>query len=218
MQWLASLVEDVIGNIDDIIDGTLAGRFDRVLEPLRAGANLHTFDASRGVVRADIGRADFNAGNERFAGAGAFGAGFDFRVFHREAETSGELASDADVAEHIDTVWRNLKVQHGVTVGVEIVDRRAERCVLAEDHDAVVVLTDLKFFRRAHHASRWLAAQLRRLDLEIARQHGSRERNHDLVALHKILGTTDDVVDFALVASGHLAAAQAIGIGVLSEL
>ena len=39
-----------------------------------------------------------------------------------------------------------------------------------------------------------------------------------MVALNEILGTTDDVVDFALFAGRDLAAAQAVGIWMLAEL
>ena len=63
-----------------------------------------------------------------------------------------------------------------------------------------------------------MAAQLGRLNLKIAWEHRTRQCNHHVVALNEILGTTDDVVDFALFAGGDLAAAQAVGVWMLFEL
>ena len=108
MQRLASFVQHVIGHIDDVVDRALASRLNGILEPLRAGADLDAFDTRRGVVRADFGGFDFDAGNERFAGASTGSAGFNLWIFYREAETCREFASDAKVAEHIDAVGSDL--------------------------------------------------------------------------------------------------------------
>ena len=47
------------------------------------------------------------------------------------------------MAEHVDAIGRDLEVEDGVPVGVELVDGCAEGGVLINDHDAFVILADL---------------------------------------------------------------------------
>ena len=101
-------MQHIVRHIDDVVDRTLTSGFDGILEPLRAGTDLHTFDANRSIMWASFRGADFDAGNERFAITSVFGAGFDFWVFYREAELGGKFASDTNVAEHIDAVRSDL--------------------------------------------------------------------------------------------------------------
>ena len=81
-----------------------------------------------------------------------------------------------------------------------------------------MILTDLQFLGGAHHPGGRLAAQLGGLDLKVAGQHGTGQRNHDLITLVEIFSAADDIVHFTCCTSAHLAATEAIGIGVLSIL
>ena len=215
MERLAGFVQHVVGDIDDVIDRALTSGLDGVLEPTRTGAYLDPLNADCSIVRAGLGGADLDTTDERLASRFVFRAGFDIGVFHIDAKLSGQLAGDADVAQHVDTVGRDLEVEDRVAVGEESVQRRAERGVRLEDHDAVVVLANLKFLGGAHHTLGWLAPQLGGFDLEIAGEDGAGQRDHDLITLGEVPGTADDVVDYALFARGHLTAAQAVGVRVL---
>ena len=73
-------MKDVVSDVDDVVDRTLASAFNRILEPLGTGADFDSLDADCSVMWADLGGADFDARNECFACGSVFLASFDFGV------------------------------------------------------------------------------------------------------------------------------------------
>ena len=53
---LSELVHHVIGDVSDVVDGSLTYGLESFDEPLRRGTNFHSADDSRGESRAKIFR------------------------------------------------------------------------------------------------------------------------------------------------------------------
>src|SRR4051812_5993898 len=55
MKRAAQLVQNEIGDVDDVVDGAQADRSEPGLEPLRTGGDLDPANDARGVQRAAVG-------------------------------------------------------------------------------------------------------------------------------------------------------------------
>src|SRR6185503_19993055 len=65
VQRLAQLVKHVVGDVCDVVDGTLTNRFAAFGEPLRGWTNLYTAYKARGVTRTQIRILDLNGSQAR---------------------------------------------------------------------------------------------------------------------------------------------------------
>ena len=109
VQRPAAVLTDVVGHIDERVDGPQANRLQSVLQPLRRGAVRHALDVAGGEHRAGVRRllGELELHVDRALG-GAFDAD-DARLVLQGAEPrSGEIARDAAHARAVRTVRRQL--------------------------------------------------------------------------------------------------------------
>jgi hypothetical protein len=119
MAGVAQFEGDVVGDIDNIVDGALADGFEGSAEPVGAGADLDAADEPGGEERAAVGDAVVQV---QVVAQGPAGAG---QVDGGEAEGAGglgvagggDLAGDADMAEAVAAVAGHLDIDDGVAVG-----------------------------------------------------------------------------------------------------
>jgi hypothetical protein len=104
-------------------------------------------------------------------------------VAPREARAAagGELACDANDAEAVAAVRRDIDFEDGVVEPQVLGDAHALRRFRVEQQQAVHVVCELELFGRAEHAVRLYAAELRSADGLAARQlrPNARERRFD---------------------------------------
>ena len=210
MKWLAEFEKNEICDIDHIVHRTKSHRGQAVAEPLRAGADFHTRDATQGVERTSLAlEAHLPLGTRCWRKRRLGG-------LDRQTGENSKLAGHAKVAEPIGAVRRDLEFQNGLG-GKEVFDRGAGSGLGRQDEKPLGVLGEAEFLRTAHHALALDSPQLAGLDFEIPREHGTRQGEWNLVADFVIFGTTDDLARFRR-AIVHFAHAQAVGIRVLGGL
>src|SRR5207244_11122980 len=65
MQRLPQFVKHIIRYIGDVLDRSLADRFELFHQPLRRGRDLHAANNPRGITRAEVGVANLYGGQVR---------------------------------------------------------------------------------------------------------------------------------------------------------
>jgi len=60
VQRLAPLEHDIIGNVDDVVDGPHPRQEQTTLHPLRGGANRHAGDEGCAIARTQVGIGDLD--------------------------------------------------------------------------------------------------------------------------------------------------------------
>ncbi len=197
---LAVFEHHIVADIDDVVDRTQADGGEAALDPLGRGADLHAGDDRGGVERAIVRAGDAHAREQIGArlGGDLGGREGNLRVAELLLEPCGEFAGDAEVAEGVGAVGRNLDVEDGVAGGKHVVDRRAEGGLAGEDEQALGVLGDGELLGGAHHAGGKLAADLGLLDDEVAGEDGAGERDGHAFAGVAIGRAADDGADAAV--------------------
>ena len=143
--------------------------------------------------------------------------GLDHRdgVAEGRARGVGVLARDASDREGVPAVGRDVDLD-GEVVQAEEGDRiRAHLGVEPEARktkDAVVLVAETQLASRGDHAVGDVAVGLARGDREGTRQHGARQRDHDLVTDHEVVGAADDAARLGF-ADIHLAPVDRLAVG-----
>ena len=220
VQRLAGEEHDVIGHVDDVVDGAAAGGHDAAGQPLGRRADLDVADHAGGVALAELGVVDGDV--DEVVGIGALLAldggqlNVGVLVVH-----GGNLDGHASHGQAVRAVGRDLAVDDGVGHAEIVGVVHADGGVLGQDDDAVVVVSQAELAGGAVHAAGLDAAQLALLDLEVTGQDGADHGRDDVVALLEVLRAADDLqrdgvavgVDVA-VADGDLAEPHVVGVGV----
>ena len=214
---LTVLEHDVVGDIDDVVDGAHARRAQAHPQPQRRGPDLHVFDHARGVARAEVGRVDRHL--EVFVHVVAALAHDRRRYMCGAAECGGSLAGKPDDRQAVGAVGRDLKLDHRVRQQQRLTDVGADLVGKGRAEDADAVLDGLGHVVRgqpqladgAKHTERLHAAQLARLDVYAAGQRGVCLGDGDDRALENILRAGHDLDGLAL-SDIHRADLQVVGI------
>ena len=132
---LAVLEHDVVGDVDDVVDGAHAGVADTLAHPGGGRGDLHVFDHAGGVAHAE-GVLDEDLGQLVDVAAGR---GLDHGLMQLEllVEGDGGLAGKADHAQAVGAVRGDLKLHHMVVQTQERAHVVAGLAVLMQDEDAV---------------------------------------------------------------------------------
>ncbi|MFT6181402.1 MAG: hypothetical protein ACJAQT_002126 [Akkermansiaceae bacterium] len=209
VEGLAEFVEDVVGDIDDVVDGAEADRFELFDEPVGAGGDFDSFDGKGGVERADEGIEDDDGG--------VFGraSGVSFRDrLGLGVEQGGELAGEAGMGKEVGAVRGDFDFNEGVGVE-EVAYGSAYFEVRIEDEEAVLFIGEADFGARGEHAFGFDAAHFGFANFESAGEMGSGEAAGDFVADLVVGGSADDLAEGAL-ARVDLGDFEAVGVGVLN--
>ena len=212
VEGLAHLHEDVIGDINDVVDGAEADAVESVLEPLGAGGDLHAADGA-----GDIEGAGFGGVEADFGGCGR--AGFEVGLaevgfaFEGESGEGGEFAGEAEVGEEVGAVGGDFEVEEDIGLD-ELAEGFADGGGGVEDEQAAVFIGEAELTAAAHHAEGGNAAEFAFFDLEAAGEFGAGEGDGDFIADFEVLGAADDLAVGAL-ADVDLADGEFFGVGVL---
>ena len=226
VQRLAEQEQDVVRDVDDVVDGTLADGRKALDHPVGAGTHLAAADDARRVARAALSVLDRDL--DLFVNGGCGGVELELgrhlrqRVVPVATVHRAHLASQACDGEAVGAVRGDLQVEHGVGETGVLGERDAHRGIFGQDHDAVVVAAQAELARGAVHAEACNAAQLGLLDLHVAGQLRADHCGDDMVALVEVLGAADDlqrlgVAFFVDVEPAHVDRAHphVIGVGMM---
>ena len=223
MHGLAVLQHDVVGDINDVVDGADAVCSQAAAQPLGGGADLDVGDHTGGVTVAQILSGDLNVQLlEDAACIGALDNGLV--VVHGLAEGGSGLTGQADDGVAVGTVVGDLEVNDGVVVADDLVDVLADGAgLIVQDPDAIedgvgeVAQGQTQLFQAAEHAVGLDAAQLALGDVDAAGQPGVVHGHGDHVALLDILCAGDDL-DGLVLADVDLADPHVVGVLVADDL
>ncbi len=215
---LAEQEQDVVGNVDDVVDGALADGGKAFHHPVGAGAHLAAADDASGIARATglVGDGDAHLGIER----GRFLAKLQLAGHFRKRAGVGLLVHGAHFAREahdgkaVGTVRGDLQVEHRVGELQVVGDGLAGGGIFGEHPNALVVVAHAQLALGAAHAAAGNAAQLRLLDLEVAGQHRADGGNGHLDAGGDVGRAAHDLHGLfsAHVHRGHM---HMIGIGMV---
>ena len=154
---LAELDHDEVRHVDDVVDGTDAGALEALLHPLRRRANLDVLDDARAEAVAEVARLDANGDHVRRLGRIVLVAN-DGRPLRLVARQHRDLAHEADDAEAVAAVRRELELEHDVVEAEYVLGRHTDRRIRRQDVDAVLLLlrqlreVEVELASRAEHA------------------------------------------------------------------
>ncbi len=136
MHRLTVLEHDIVCDIDNIVYRAHAGVADTLAHPLRAGGDLHVFDHSRGVARAEIRLVDEYPGKLVYVSARLR---LDDRLMQLQllAERHRRLARETYHAQTVRAVGSYLKFNDVIVHADERADVVAGLAVLMQHEDAV---------------------------------------------------------------------------------
>ncbi len=212
VQRVAELQHHVVGGIDQVRDRAHPARRQPHPHPQRTGADADAGDDAGVVAGTGAGVADLDvdaaAHRQRHLARLA-------RLGNRQtrAEQRRHLARDADVAERIGAVGRDVDVQHLVEQTGVASELGARGRVRRQNQDSVTLLAHAELDLAAQHPRRHHAADLAPFQLQAARQRRARWRPRDLAARRRHVARAAH--DLLFVAAAHDAdQRQLVGPGV----
>ncbi len=190
MQRLPQLQHHIVGDVHGQRDGTHPAQVESAAHPQRCGRGR----VESGDTAQHVAGADRRVGDTR--GIAALGSGrqrADRRVSELHTVGSGHFPGDTAQGQRIAPVRGDRDVQHRLTQPQQVVGLRAGLGEPFRQHDdALVVLPQAQFARRADHALRHAAVGFPGRDRETAGQDRAGQRHHDQVAFGEVAGTADD--------------------------
>ncbi len=212
VEGLAHLHEDVVGDVNEVVDGAKADAVKALLKPLGAGGDFHAADGAGDVEGAGFGGVDAD-----FCGCGRAGLEVGLDVvgfaFEGEAGEGGEFPGEAEVREEIGAIRGDFEIEEDIGLD-ELAEGFADGGGGVEDEEAAVVVGEAELAAAAHHAEGGDAAEFAFFDLEAAGEFGAGEGDGDFIADFEVLGAADDLAVGAL-ADIDLADGEFFGVGVL---
>ncbi len=116
VEGLAEFHEDVVGDVDDVVDGAQADGFDALDEPVRGGCDFDVADDTGGVIGA-AGRIGEGDGGFRRGADGGFGEG-DGGGGEVGGGEGGEFSGESEVGEAVGAIGGDFDVEDvGVVEG-----------------------------------------------------------------------------------------------------
>lgn len=123
VERLAKFEEDVVGDVNDVVDGTKADGFEAFAHPLGAGGDFEVCEKLGGVAKAFFWAFDFDLPAFVVRKFYFFG-GREWFGFEAEG---GEFADDASVGEEVGSIGGDFDFDDGVA-GKNFVDWASEGC------------------------------------------------------------------------------------------
>ena len=197
---LRVLEQHVVGDVDDVVDRPDAARAEPPLHPVRAWANLDSFDHRADEAAAELGVVDRHLDQILARRVRAAREGRHEIVLHRAVEADGELARDAQVAHLVWPVREDLGLDDRLARD-DGGQRLTWRAAL-EDHDSRVVVAEHQLVRRRHHAARGEPGDVHVFDELAAGHRSAREGDRNQAACAGVGRSRDDLLD--VVAKVHL--------------
>ena len=197
VQRLAEQEQDIVRHVHDVVDGALADSRQALDHPVGARPDLDPADDARGVTRAAHRVLDGDP--HRLVDGRRGGVQHELarhapeRALVVGAVHGAHLARHAHHGKAVGTVRRDLQVEHRVGELREIGDGHAYGRVLGQDPDARMIAAHPQLALRAAHAAAGNAAQLRLLDLEVARQHRAHGGHRHLDARRDVRRAAHDL-------------------------
>ncbi len=220
MERLRSQQHHVVGDVDDVVDGALAGRHQACLEPRGGRTDLDVLEDARREARAELGDLDRDRGVVgHVVAAGGLGVLVPGRRCQLGARDGVELAGNSVHPEAVDPVRGRLQLDHRLGDRKHLGEGRAgvrDRVLdlLVPEHDdprRIVAQRELRL--RQDHPVRLDPAELRLAERRPVRQHRSGERHRDRLPAGDIGGAADDRP--GAVAGVDLADPEPVGVRVL---
>ncbi len=208
MHRLAQLQHHVLGDVDQQRDRTHAAAAQALGHPQRGlGGGVDAFDDAAQVTRrfgasVELDR-QFTAADRR--------NGIGGEIQHFAAGSRGDVVGDAAKAEAVGAVRGQLDLDAGVRQPQILDQGLADRCVVRQFQQAGGIVVQAQLLGRAQHAVGLDAAQLGRLDLQLADLRADHRQRRDQ-ARARVRRATHDLQQLALPGI-DLAHLQAIGFG-----
>ncbi len=217
VQRAAAVDRQQIGDVDQRVDGPEADGAELLLQPVRRRVVPDAAHHAQAKQRAELRIVEVEHDLDR-ARIGAAHRLDHFRRGENAKLRRGEIAGNARYAETIRTVRRHSDLDHRIVEPEQRRERLADRRVLGEVDDAVVLVGETHLALGHHHALRGLTPDLACLENDArAGRHGAFPGEHADHTGTRIRGSADDLHQLA-VAGIDLEYAQLVGVRVLSSL
>jgi hypothetical protein len=109
---VAQFEQHVVRDVDDVVDGAHAGSSEPLLHPGRRGRNLHLSERAA-IPGAAVGILDCHPQFADLPRVACAERG-ETRHLHEHVVQGRDLAGDAEHAEAVGTVGRDLQIDHGI--------------------------------------------------------------------------------------------------------
>ena len=221
MHGLSGAQQYVVGDIDDVVDGTLAHGEQQVLEPLGTLLHLHAAHGKAGIAGAGLGVLDGDGDAAVDAVAGeVVNAGTVQMAVHAVAlHPSRQVACHTVVRAAVNAVGGEVHLDEVVVLDAVVLGcGSAHHSVLGQDDDAVMAGAHTDFVLGANHAQRLLAAHLAALDGEFlvaVIEFGAQGGDDDLLAGGHVGSTAHDLDGGIAVAQVNGGDVQVVTVGVV---
>ena len=118
MHGLAVFEHDVVGDVDDVVDGAHTAVAQSLAHPARRRSDLDVFHHARGVARAEVAVLNVNVDKVGDAAAAAVRLG---RVQLKGAlERRARLAGKANDGKAVGAIRRDLKLDDGIVKAEDV--------------------------------------------------------------------------------------------------
>ena len=206
MHWLPKVKHHVIGDIHCQRKRAHSRHFEAFNHPTRRGscridaAHNSSHKAIRAAASVNGRVISDNNGEPSLVrrGNGVNKSAHKTRVTESRTRRMGEFARDSSHREAVPAIRRHIDLKNFLAQTKERNHALANsrkiciREVLLQNDDAVMVLTQAKFARRAHHAIRNVAVGLSCSNLKRSRKNGTRQGNNNQVIDIKVVCTADN--------------------------
>ena len=212
MQRPGAVIGHEVGDIDQRVDRPQPDRGQALLQPFRRRAVLDAAHQPQRKARTQCGVLD-----RHLHRAGEFALDLlDAGIPELAHVGGGEIAGDAVHAGAVLPVRRQVDFDHGIAEPGPLRVGRADRRVGRQLHDAVVILGDLQFGRRAQHAAALDAPDGADAERDVlAGNEGAGRREHADEARARIRRAADHLHRRATIAGVDHADPQPVRIGML---
>ena len=214
VQRAVAVIGDEIGDIDQRVDGAEPDGTQSLLQPGRRRAVLHPAHETQAEGQAE--RRRVGEVERHLDRTGTLTLHRHDRLLDEIAEAGGrQVAGDAADAQRIRPVGRDGDVDHRIVEagidGIGLADRR----ILGQVDDALVVVGDAELALGEEHAVRFDAADDALLELHAGAGNVGAGRREDAGHAGARIGSAADHLDLRAVAGIDDADAQTVGIGML---
>ena len=218
MHGLTVFQHDIVGDIDDVVNGADTVGTESLAEPLGGGGDLHIANHTGGVAVAESICGNLYIDHVRKL---TLCAATDDRlvVLHRQVEGGGRLTGKANERIAVGTVVGDFEFYHRVIIADDGVDVITGLAILFQNPDAVldgignVVEGQVQLLNGAEHAIGDLTPELALGNLDTAGETGIVKSGGNQVTLLHVLCAGDDLYRLFL-AHIYLTDPHVVGVGV----